>query len=749
MSRNSHSPLERSTFRVTGMTCAACATRIEKALGRMDGIDGVTVNLAMERMAVAFYRDRIGVPQIGDKLAQLGYGLQAIAGEGEEERSRDEERNRLRNRFLWCALLSLPLLWTMFGHWSFTSGVWMPDLFMDPWFQFAVALPVQFWFGRTFYFGAFRALRSGTANMDVLVALGTSVAFFYSHYLTVTGPYAHGGMAGHGAHAGTGHATLYYETSAMIITIVHLGKWLESLAKNKTLSAIRRLHDMQPKTVAVWSAEGESQLPLEQVRTGDVVVIRPGEKIPVDGRVVAGVSTVDESAVTGEHEPADKRPGDRVIGGTINKTGALRVHALAVGAQSTVAKMIRLLEEAQSSKPSIQRVADRIASVFVPAIALLAAGTFVYWYAATSGDTAIALVRAISVLLIACPCAIGLATPTSVLVGTGRAAQHGVLFKEGRHLERMHGVDAVVLDKTGTITDGKPKLIECEAREGSAERLLRLAAGAEWNSEHPLAQAVVSAAVSAGLDVPKPDRFEAMPGYGVRAVVEGRQVLVGTRRLLQQQGVAAREDPERIGKLEARRMTVLFVAVDGRYAGFMALQDTIPAASREAVKRLGRLGIEVIMMTGDNERTAKAIAGEIGIRRVQANMLPEQKVEAIRKLQREGRTVAMVGDGMNDAAALAAADIGIAVGTGTDMAIEAADVTLMRRSLTGVASAVRIGRKTIANIRQNLMFALVYNVLAIPFAAAGVLEPWMAGTAMALSSVSVVCNSLRLHRANV
>lgn len=744
MSSNSPYTMERSTFRVTGMTCAACAARIEKVLGRMEGIDGVAVNLAMERMAVAFDKEKIGVPQIGEKVRQLGYGMQELAGEDSEsgESRGDAERRQLRNRFLWSALLTLPLLWTMFTHWSFTSSVWVPALFMDPWFQFALAAPVQFWFGRQFYFGAYRALRGRSANMDVLVVLGTSAAFFYSHYLTTTG------SAAHSHH--DGHTMLYYETSAMIITIVHLGKWLEALAKKRTLSAIRKLHELQAKTVTLWTGDATCEVPLDQVRAGDIVLIRPGERVPVDGRVVAGSSAVDESTVTGETDPADKREGDRVLAGSINKTGALRVHTMAAGSQSTVAKMIRLLEEAQSSKPSIQRVADRIASIFVPVIVGLAAITFAYWYFAAPGDPAAPLIRAISVLVIACPCAIGLATPTSVLAGTGRAAGRGVWFKEGRHLEQMHLIDTVILDKTGTITEGKPRLMETAAAAGfRTEELLRIAAAAEWNSEHPLAQAIVSEAVRQGLQAPQPSRFEAIPGYGIRALVGDSEIVVGTRQLLQQHGVPMQEDPKRIGKLEAKRMTVLFVAADGRYIGFLALQDTIPASSKEAVKRLGRLGMEVMMMTGDNERTAKAIAGEIGIREVYANVLPEEKVAIVRRLQQKGRRVAMVGDGMNDAAALAAADIGIAVGSGTDIAIEAADVTLLRRDLTGVATAVRIGRKTIANIRQNLLFALVYNMLAIPFAAAGILEPWMAGTAMTLSSISVVCNSLRLHRASV
>ncbi|MDF2725482.1 MAG: ATPase [Paenibacillus sp.] len=746
MSMNPHIPVQRSTFRVTGMTCAACATRIEKSLGRMEGVGGVTVNLAMERMSVDFDGHKLGVPQIAEKMRQLGYGMQPVASKEDGFRDGDAERRRLRSRFLWTALLTLPLLWTMFGHWSFTSGIWMPDVLMDPWFQFALAAPVQFVFGMQFYTGAYRALRGRTANMDVLIALSTSVAFFYSHYITVTTAPPNSMM--HDGNMHSGHVPLYYETSAMIIMIVHLGKWLEALAKKRTLTAIRRLHELQAKTVTILHATGEVQLPIEQVKRGDTVIVRPGERVPVDGFVTSGRSTVDEAAVTGETAPADKRTGDRVIAGTINRTGVLRVSAVDVGDQSTVAKMVRLLEDAQSSKPSIQRLADRIASVFVPVIVGIAAITFVFWlYAGDPGNVEAALVRAITVLVVACPCAIGLATPTSVLVGTGRAAQQGILFKEGRFLEQMHRIDTVILDKTGTITEGRPKLIELHAVDGNRERLLRLAAAAEWNSEHPLSQAIVSQAVQEKLDVPQPSQFDAMPGYGVSAVVDGLQLYVGTRQLLQQQGVVPTAEAEKIGRLEAERMSVLFVAIDGQYAGYLVLQDAIPAISREAVKRLVQLGIDVIMVTGDNERTANAVAKEVGIRRTHANVLPEGKVAIVRQLQQDGRKVAMVGDGMNDAAALGAADIGIAVGSGTDMAIEAADVALLRRNLSGLPQAIRIGRKTIANIRQNLSFALVYNVLAIPFAAAGVLEPWMAGTAMTFSSISVVCNALRLHRA--
>jgi Cu+-exporting ATPase len=739
------------------MTCAACALRIEKALSRMDGIEWAVVNLAMERLSVSYDKRKVGIPQIGERLERLGYALAGDSDGGAA--SGDEERKLLRNRFLWSALFTLPLMWTMFRHYSFTSAVWVPEFLLDPWVQLALAAPVQFMMGMPFYAGAYRALRGRTANMDVLVALSTSAAFFYSHYLTVTS-WAHG-LHGHShADAGTGgHMHLYYETSAMIITVVHMGKWFEALAKKRTLTAIRRLHDLQAKTVALLSRGGEKKVPLEDVNVGDIVLVRPGEKIPVDGTVVFGTSEVDESSVTGEPGLTGKKEGDRVVSGTLNKTGSLQVMATGVGSQSTVAKMVRLLEEAQSSKPSIQRIADRIASIFVPSIIGLGVLTFAAWLTIAPGEIGQALERAITVLVIACPCAIGMAIPTSILVGTGKAAQKGVMFKEGRHLEQMHRIDTVILDKTGTITEGKPALtdilpVPCGwyakrgaiAAEAQQRELLRIAAAAERHSEHPIGQGIAACALRRKIELPLAERFESMPGYGVRAKAEGEEVLIGTRELMQAHGVRVEADPAKVGKLESERKTVLYVAVGGRFAGMLALQDTIPAASREAVRRLRKLGLRLVMVTGDNERTAKATALEVGIDEVHANVLPEGKVEIVRRLQREGRRVAMVGDGMNDAAALAAADIGIALGNGSDISLEAADVTLLRRNLTGLAHAVVAGKKTIVNIRQNLGFALAYNILAIPFAAAGVLEPWMAGTAMTLSSVSVVLNALRLSR---
>lgn len=747
--------LRQAALEVTGMSCAACAARIEKALGRVDGIQEATVNLALERLSVTLDGSRTDVRHVIEKIHSLGYGARELRKEQDTlELERERERRRLRSRFLWSALFALPLMWTMVGHWSFTSGIWMPPVLMNPWFQLALAAPVQFWLGWPFYAGAYRALRSGAANMDVLIAFSTSISFFYSCYLTVTNAAA-GNVTGLGAayladhvhHGQGGHLTLYYEASAMIITVVHLGKWLEALAKQRTHAALRKLRELQAKTVTLLQGTTQIEVAVEQIKPGDRVLIRPGERVPVDGTIAAGQSAVDESAVTGEAAPVDKGIGDRLLAGTLNRTGALQLRVTADGTRSAVARMVRLLEDAQSSKPAIQRSADRIAAVFVPILLGLSAVTFLFWvYGPAPTDMTTALMRAVAVLVVACPCAIGLAAPTSVLVGTGKAAQKGVLFKEGRHLEQMHRIDTVLLDKTGTLTSGRLELVELRPAAGNERDLLVLAAAAEWHSEHPLARAVVAAASNRRLAVAAAEQFEALPGSGVRAFVEGREVLVGTRQLLRRNRVEVSEQPEWISRREAQRMTVLFVSCEGKYAGCLVLRDTLPPSSRESIRKLQRLGLEVAMVTGDNAGSAGSVARELGIRRVYADVLPEGKLELVRRLQRDGRCVAMVGDGLNDAAALGAADVGIAVGSGTELAMEAADVTLLGRSLSGVAEAVRAGRSTIANIRQNLAFSLVYNVLAIPFAMFGLLEPWMAGTAMALSSLSVVGNSLRLQR---
>lgn len=729
-------------FRIGGMTCAACAARIEKGLGRMPGVSKAAVNLALETAHVEYDAEAVSMADMVRKVEQLGYrAFPKEAAEADGGAYKQRELRRHQVKLLVSAVLSLPLLWAMAGHFSFTSWLYVPAAFMNPWVQLALATPVQLIIGRQFYIGAYKALRNRSANMDVLVALGTSAAYFYSLYLTWR--WAGSGMAHHAPE-------LYYETSAILITLILLGKWFEALAKGRTSEAIKKLMSLQARTAVVWRDGVELTVPVEEVVIGDTVLVKPGDKIPVDGEVLEGQSAVDESMLTGESIPVEKQAGDAVIGATVNKNGALKLKATRIGKETALAQIIRVVEEAQGSKAPIQRVADSISGIFVPIVVGIAAITFLAWYVFVSpGELATALEKAIAVLVIACPCALGLATPTSIMAGSGRAAEYGVLFKGGEHLEAMQKVQTILLDKTGTVTQGKPALTDVRFEGMDEAEALRLIGAAEKASEHPLAEAIVAGIAARGITLPEARQFEAIPGFGVRAVVEGREVLIGTRGLLRREGIAFDAAEEAMTRYESEGKTAMLVAISGTYAGLVAVADTIKATSREAVTRLKQLGIEVMMITGDNRRTAEAIAAEAGIGRVMAEVLPEGKAEAVKRLQAEGRTVAMVGDGINDAPALATSDVGIAIGTGTDIAIEAADVTLMRGELTSIVHALTISRKTMANIRQNLFWALGYNALGIPVAAAGLLAPWVAGAAMALSSVSVVLNALRLQRARL
>ncbi|AWB43191.1 heavy metal translocating P-type ATPase [Paenibacillus sp. CAA11] len=729
---------EQTTLQITGMTCAACATRIEKGLNRLPGVEQANVNLAMETAMVKYEPDAVSLEDIMKKVDQLGYKAEPKQSEEETEKAKTREVHHQRNKLIVSAVLSLPLLWAMAGHFSFTSFIWTPELLMNPWFQLILATPVQFIIGGGFYVGAYKALRNKSANMDVLVALGTSAAYFYSLYQTIrwaTLPHAH-------------TSELYYETSAILITLILMGKWFEALAKGRSSQAIKTLMGLQAKNALVVRDGAETLVPLEEVVPGDIVVVRPGEKIPVDGEVIEGMTSIDESMLTGESIPVEKKPGDTVIGATVNKHGALKIRATKVGRETALAQIIRVVEEAQGSKAPIQRVADVISGIFVPIVVGIAAVTFLVWLLLVNpGDFSGALEKAIAVLVIACPCALGLATPTSIMAGSGRAAEYGILFKGGEHLEAAQRIDTVVLDKTGTVTQGKPVLTDVLPAAGIREEdLLRWVATAEARSEHPLAEAIVSGARERGLSLPEASAFEAVPGHGIMADVDGRRLLAGTRRLMQREGVAADAATKAMAELEQAGKTALLIAVDGQYAGTVAVMDTVKDTSKAAVQRLKEQGIRVIMITGDNERAARAIAAEVGIDEVLAEVLPEGKAAEVKRLQQQGRRVAMVGDGINDAPALATADTGIAIGTGTDVAMEAADVTLMRGDLTGVADAILMSRRTMGNIKQNLFWALAYNTVGIPIAAAGFLAPWLAGAAMALSSVSVVLNALRLQR---
>ncbi|UFJ40561.1 heavy metal translocating P-type ATPase [Brevibacillus humidisoli] len=734
---------EAVELQISGMTCAACANRIEKGLGRLPGVTNATVNFALETARIEYTPGQATVSDMVKKVEQLGYQAAPKSEQTDSIDHRQKEIATQKRKVLISAVLSFPLLWAMVSHFSFTSFIWLPELFMNPWFQLALATPVQFVIGKQFYVGAYKALRNKSANMDVLVALGTSAAYFYSLYLTLQSlNMAHGHQV-----------ELYYETSAVLITLIRLGKLFEALAKGRSSEAIKSLMGLQAKTALVVRNDQEIQLPVEEVVAGDIVIVKPGEKVPVDGEVLEGTSTVDESMLTGESIPVEKRAGDQLIGATINKNGVLKMRATKVGRETALAQIIKVVEEAQGSKAPIQRIADTISGIFVPIVVGIAVVTFLIWYFAIEpGSFAGALENAIAVLVIACPCALGLATPTSIMAGSGRAAELGILFKGGEHLESTHKVDAVVLDKTGTVTNGKPELTDLIPADGiDVDQFLSMVGGAERNSEHPLAEAIVNGIRERqnNTEWPAATTFDAIPGYGVRAVLQGKEVLVGTRRLMSKYGVDAAAAYELMDRLEEQGKTAMLVAMDGAYAGLIAVADTIKETSREAVERLRAEGIEVIMITGDNERTAQAIARQAGIEHVLAEVLPEGKAEEVKKLQQTGKKVAMVGDGINDAPALATADIGMAIGTGTDVAMEAADVTLMRGDLNSIADAILMSRKTMTNIRQNLFWALAYNVIGIPVAAAGFLAPWVAGAAMALSSVSVVLNALRLQRAKL
>jgi Cu+-exporting ATPase len=729
---------EKAEFDVTGMTCAACANRIEKRLNKVNGVQLATVNFALESASVEYNPGEVSIADMKEAIKKLGYQLeqkQEAAGEKVDHRQKEIEKQT--GKFIFSSILSIPLLWAMVSHFEFTSFIWLPEMFMNPWVQLALATPVQFLVGGQFYVGAYKALRNKSANMDVLVALGTSAAYFYSIYLSIQ-------TIGSDAHM----AELYFETSAVLITLIILGKLFEAKAKGRSSEAIKKLMGMQAKTATVFRDGQELNVPIEDVITGDIVYVKPGEKVPVDGEIIEGRSALDESMITGESIPVDKTAGDLVIGSTINKNGFLKIKATKVGKDTALAQIIKVVEEAQGSKAPIQRLADVISGIFVPIVVALAIVTFLVWYFVVSpGEFAAALEKLIAVLVIACPCALGLATSTSIMAGSGRAAEYGILFKGGEHLETTHRLDTVILDKTGTVTNGKPVLTDVILSNGfEEEEFLKLVGSAEKNSEHPLAEAIVEGIKEKGIELGSSEHFEAIPGFGIQSNVEGKSLLIGTRRLMEKNNIDAADIFSEMEDLEKQGKTAMLVAIDHQFAGVIAVADTIKVTSQKAIERLKMMGLEVVMITGDNKQTAQAIAKEAGIDHVIAEVLPEGKAEEVKKLQNAGKKVAMVGDGINDAPALAAADIGMAIGTGTDIAMEAADITLIRGDLTSIADAIYMSKMTIRNIKQNLFWAFGYNALGVPIAALGFLAPWLAGAAMAFSSVSVVLNALRLQR---
>ncbi|MES1051917.1 copper-translocating P-type ATPase [Bacillus thuringiensis] len=729
---------DKAEFTVSGMTCAACANRVEKRLNKLDGVNKATVNFALESATVDFNHDEVNVNEMKSAITKLGYKLEVKPDDQDASTDhRLQEIERQKKKFIISFILSFPLLWAMVSHFSFTSFIYLPDMLMNPWVQLALATPVQFIIGGQFYVGAYKALRNKSANMDVLVALGTSAAYFYSVYLSIQ-------SIGSSEHM----TDLYFETSAVLITLIILGKLFEAKAKGRSSEAIKKLMGLQAKTATVVRGGTEIKILIEEVVAGDIVYVKPGEKIPVDGEIVEGKSAIDESMLTGESIPVDKSIGDVVIGSTINKNGFLKVKATKVGRDTALAQIIKVVEEAQGSKAPIQRVADQISGIFVPVVVVIAIITFAVWMIfVTPGDFGGALEKMIAVLVIACPCALGLATPTSIMAGSGRSAEYGILFKGGEHLEATHRLDTVILDKTGTVTNGKPVLTDVIVADGFHKaEILRLVGAAEKNSEHPLAEAIVEGIKEKKIDIPSSETFEAIPGFGIESVVEGKQLLIGTRRLMKKFDINIEEVSKSMEALEREGKTAMLIAINKEYAGIVAVADTVKDTSKAAIARLKKMGLDVVMITGDNTQTAQAIAGQVGIDHVIAEVLPEGKAEEVKKLQAQGKKVAMVGDGINDAPALATANIGMAIGTGTDVAMEAADITLIRGDLNSIADAIFMSKMTIRNIKQNLFWALAYNALGIPIAALGFLAPWVAGAAMAFSSVSVVLNALRLQR---
>lgn len=720
---------ETTELDVLGMTCAACSTRVEKILNRTDGVSQANVNLTTEQANIA-YNPEVTTPEaLIARIQNIGYDAQLKATAGDKVSQKSKELKRKRLKLIISAILSLPLLLTMFVH---LFNLPMPAILMNPYFQLTLATIVQFGIGWQFYIGAYKSLRSGSANMDVLVALGTSAAYFYSLFETIkwiVQPQI------------TPH--LYFETSAVLITLILLGKYLEARAKSQTTNALSTLLNLQAKEARVIRNGTTQMIPLKEVVVGDHLIVKPGEKIPVDGLVIKGTTSIDTSMITGESMPVTKFENDEVIGSTMNKNGVITMEATKVGKDTALSSIVQVVEQAQGSKAPIQRLADTISGYFVPIVVAIAILTFIVWITLVQvGQIEHALVASIAVLVIACPCALGLATPTSIMVGTGKAAEHGILFKGGSYIEHTHNINTIVLDKTGTITKGTPEVTDFTG----SNTTLQLLASAEQGSEHPLAEAIVTYAQQHEITLSQPETFEALPGKGIVATVDNHTILIGNRQLMDQYDVDISMANNTMQNYEDAGKTTMLIAINKEYSGLIAVADTVKATAQQAIELLHQQNIEVVMLTGDNQRTAHAIAQQVGIDTVIADVVPEEKAAVIESLQQQNKKVAMVGDGINDAPALVTADIGIAIGTGAEVAIEAADITILGGDLLLLPKALYTSKATIRNIRQNLFWAFGYNVAGIPIAALGLLAPWVAGAAMALSSVSVVTNALRLKR---
>ncbi|MDM9384689.1 heavy metal translocating P-type ATPase [Chlorogloeopsis sp. ULAP01] len=744
--------MENATLKLRGMSCASCANNIEDAIRSVPGVEACSVNFGAEQVTVTYDSGKTDITAIQEAVDAAGYLAQPIqddvlAPEDDTERRERQAENRKLTRKLWLSGIVSAVL--VIGSLPAMTGLHIPFIPMwlhNPWLQLVLTTPVLFWAGSEFFVNAWKALKRHTATMDTLVAIGTGTAYLYSLFPTFFPQwFINKGF----------NPDVYFEAAAVIIALILLGGLLQNRAKGKTSEAIRKLMGLQARTARVIRNDQEVDIPIAQVVVGDVILVRPGEKIPVDGEIIDGSSTIDEAMVTGESVPVKKQPGDEVIGATINKTGSFKFRATRVGKDTFLAQIVKLVQQAQGSKAPIQKLADQVTGWFVPAVIAIAILTFILWYN-IMGNVTMALITTVGVLIIACPCALGLATPTSIMVGTGKGAENGILIKGAESLELAHKLKTVVLDKTGTITQGKPTVTDFVTVNGTVNgnelNLLRLAASVERNSEHPLAEAVVNYAQSQGVELRDAQEFEAIAGSGVQGYVSNQWVQIGTHRWMRELGIDTSALEEDWDRLEYLGKTAIWIAVNSKVQGIMGIADAVKPSSVNAIRTLQKMGLEVVMLTGDNRRTAEVIAREVGIKRVFAEVRPDQKAKTVEKIQSEGKIVAMVGDGINDAPALAQADVGMAIGTGTDVAIAASDITLISGDLHGIVTAIQLSRATIRNIRQNLFFAFIYNVAGIPIAAGilfpffgWLLSPIIAGAAMAFSSVSVVTNALRLR----
>lgn len=744
--------MENTTLKLRGMSCASCASNIEEAIRSVPGVETCHVNFGAEQASVTYNPSQTDVAAIQDAVDAAGYSAlpvqdDVLAPEDDAERQTRQSENQDLTRKVWVSGIISAVI--VIGSLPAMTGLPIPLIPMwlhHPWLQLVLTTPVLFWAGRSFYINAWKALKRHTATMDTLVAIGTGAAYLYSLFPT----FSPQGFISQGL-----KPDVYFEAASVIIALLLLGRLLENRAKGQTSEAIRSLMGLQAKTARVIRNGREVDIPIAEVVLEDVILVRPGEKIPVDGEIIDGSSTIDEAMVTGESVPVKKQPGDEVIGATINKTGSFKFRATRVGKDTFLAQIVKLVQQAQGSKAPIQRLADRVTGWFVPVVIAIAIATFIIWYN-IMGNVTMALITTVGVLIIACPCALGLATPTSIMVGTGKGAENGILIKGADSLELAHKLQTIVLDKTGTITQGKPTVTDFVTVNGTANsnelKLLRLAASVERNSEHPLAEAVVQYAQSQGVELTYSQEFEAIAGSGVQGYVSNQWVQIGTNRWMNELAIDTSSLQQQWDRLEYLGKTVIWIAVNGKVEGIMGIADAVKPSSVVAIRALQRMGLSVVMLTGDNRRTAEVIAREVGINRVFAEVRPDQKAATVEKLQSEGKIVAMVGDGINDAPALAQADVGMAIGTGTDVAIAASDITLISGDLQGIVTAIQLSRATIRNIKQNLFFAFIYNVAGIPIAAGilfpffgWLLNPIIAGAAMAFSSVSVVTNALRLR----